>query len=80
MKFRGSSKLRSSNAVRRRGGAVSFFQRLATAAAISTALLGSIVQHVGEVTDFLLLASASAIALVAAGRLLKETKPDKYDD
>ena len=52
----------------------------AAAAGISTALMGSIVQHFGNAFGFLLLACASLAALAALTLAFAETKPDKYED
>jgi MFS family permease len=52
----------------------------ATAAAVSTGLMGSLVQHLGDKLGFLLLAVASAVALLALGLFFRETKPKKYED
>jgi MFS family permease len=52
----------------------------ASAAALSTTLMGSMVQRLGDTAGFLMLATASLIALVALGLFFQETKPDKYED
>lgn len=52
----------------------------ASAAAISTGLMGSLVQHVGDFTGLLLLAASSAAATIVLWLLFREPKPDKYDD
>src|SRR5262249_49997057 len=52
----------------------------ATAAAASTAVMGSIAYHLGDRVGFLTLTCASAIALVTSWLAFAESKPDKYDD
>jgi MFS family permease len=50
------------------------------AAAISTALSGLVAQQLGDGVGFVLLASASATALIALWLFFAETKPERYED
>jgi MFS family permease len=52
----------------------------ATAAAISTALMGSIAHRFGDMVGFLTLGAASSTGLVALWLLFRETKPGKYEE
>jgi len=53
---------------------------IAISSAVSTAVLGYVVQHFGDVTGFVTMAAGTAIAGGLLWTLLPETKPDKYDD
>jgi MFS family permease len=50
------------------------------AAAISTATLGFIVQHFGDVTGFLTMAAVTVTSAALLWAFLPESKPAKYDD
>jgi hypothetical protein len=51
-----------------------------TAAALSTGLVGFIVQQFGDLAGFLLMAASAAAGAVLIWTLLPETKPAKYLD
>jgi len=50
------------------------------AAAIGTASIGTIVQHFGDLTGFLLMATGPALGAALIWAFLRETKPAKYID
>jgi MFS family permease len=53
---------------------------IAISSAVSTAVLGFVVQRFGDVTGFVTMAAGTGIAAGLLWTLLPETKPDKYDD
>jgi MFS family permease len=50
------------------------------AAASSTAVMGSVVQHLGDTVGFLILAAGTVAGLAALALALSESKPPKYQD
>jgi MFS family permease len=53
---------------------------MATAAAVGTGVAGFIVQHLGDVTGFLAMATVVLAGTVLLWACLPETKPDRYVD
>jgi MFS family permease len=52
---------------------------IAISAAVSTSVLGFVVQHFGDVVGFIAMAAGTGLAVALLWALLPETKPDKYD-
>jgi MFS family permease len=52
---------------------------IAISAAVSTSVLGFVVQHFGDVTGFVAMAAGTGLAVALLWALLPETKPEKYD-
>jgi len=52
---------------------------IAISSAVSTTVLGFVVQHFGDVTGFVAMAAGTALAVALFWALLPETKPEKYE-